>query len=57
MQQHHSGPSRTLLIIGCCLVPLAAMGATLFLGTPIVPTALVAFILLAPLAQLLLAAV
>ncbi len=49
------GPSAHLiLVILCCLVPLAALGATLFLNTPVAITALAALLVLIPLAQRLL---
>ena len=43
-----------LLALLCCLVPLAALAATLYFHTPTVLTALVALILLIPLARWLL---
>ena len=44
----------TLLALLCCLVPLAALAATLYFHTPTVLTTLVALILLIPLARWLL---
>ncbi len=46
---------RLVWIVLCCLVPFLALGATLFLNTPIMPTALVALLMLIPLAARLLA--
>ncbi len=49
------GPAAHLiLLILCCLVPLAALAATLFLNTPVALTALIALLVLVPLAQRLL---
>ncbi len=55
MQTHGVPSGRGLLIFLCCLVPLAALGATLFLHTPSFLTATVALLVLLPIAHQLLA--
>lgn len=45
-----------VLIAACCLLPLAALAATLYLDVPAVLSALVAVLLLIPLARALLSA-
>ncbi len=47
---------RLLLVLLSCLVPLAALGATVFLNAPVVPTVLVALASLAPIGYRLLSA-
>jgi hypothetical protein len=48
MQKHR------LVLILCCLVPLAALAATVVFDTPALPTVLVALAALAPLSYYLL---
>jgi hypothetical protein len=48
MQKHR------LVLILCCLVPLAALTATVAFNTPAMPTVLVALAVLAPLSYYLL---
>ncbi len=55
MQAHRMWGGRILWIVLCCLVPPAALAATLFLNTPVLPTALCALVLLIPLAYRVLA--
>jgi hypothetical protein len=43
-----------LCILLCCIIPLAALAATVFLNMPVVPTALIALALLIPLGYRLL---
>ena len=45
---------RAWLLILCCLLPLAALAATIFLNTPVWPTEVVALLTLAPLGYRLL---
>lgn len=54
MSGHLPVSKHALLAFLCCLVPLAALAAVLYLNTPIVPVALAALILLIPLARWLL---
>ncbi len=54
MNTHKGQGGQALLVTLCCLVPLSALGATLFLNTPILPTVLVALVVLVPLAERLL---
>lgn len=46
-----------VLLLLCCLLPMAALGVALFLNVPPALTALVALLLLIPLARRLLEAV
>jgi uncharacterized membrane protein YfcA len=55
MQTHGVPSGRSLLIFLCCLVPLAALGATLFLHTPGALTGTIALLVLLPIAYRLLA--
>jgi uncharacterized membrane protein YfcA len=55
MQTHGVPTGRGLLIFLCCLVPLAALGATLFLHTPSALTGTIAILVLLPIAYRLLA--
>ena len=54
MQTHGAPSGRSLLIFLCCLVPLAALGATLFLHTPTALTGAIALLVLVPIAYQLL---
>ncbi len=47
-------PYRGLVVAISCLLPLAALAATLFFNMPVMPTVLVALLLLAPAGYLLL---
>lgn len=54
MSGHFPVSRYTLLALLCCLLPLAALVATLYFHTPAILTTLVALILLIPLARWLL---
>ena len=48
---HSSSKTFTLLIVLSCLVPVAVLGAVLFLNVPVWPVSLIALIVLALLAR------
>ncbi len=50
MQTHGVPSSRGILIFLCCLIPLVALGATLFFHTPSAITGAVALLALVPIA-------
>jgi hypothetical protein len=54
MQTHGVPSSRDILIFLCCLIPLGALGVTLFFHTPCAVTGVVAMLVLAPIAYWLL---
>ena len=51
---HNRQANRILLIVLCCLLPLGALVAALYLNTPLLPTTLLALALLVPLGYQLL---
>jgi hypothetical protein len=55
MHTHGVPVSRGILILLCCLIPLVALGATLFFHTPSAVTGAVAMLVLMPVAYGLLA--
>ena len=54
MQSHGVPSSRGILIFLCCLIPLVALGVTLFFHTPCAVTGAIALLVLVPIAYWLL---
>ncbi len=48
MPSHRAPPARIVLVVLCCLVPLAALASCVFLNTPTGWTGIVALAILLP---------